>query len=94
MAQLAVNLAAIVLAGVVTLFIQRKLYQRRRQHLDDLRGGAGLADQAREGGRPPLIGQLAVPRHSPARPRGGARRGSFGIALTSASRFGACLGDC
>ena len=42
--QLAVNLGAIVLAGVVTLFIQRKLYQRRRvAHLsDDSRRAAGL----------------------------------------------------
>lgn len=38
--QLAVNLSAILLAGIVTLFIQRKLYQRRRR--------AHLYDQARE----------------------------------------------
>ena len=31
MAQLAVNLAAILLAGVATLYIQRALYARRRQ---------------------------------------------------------------
>jgi uncharacterized membrane protein len=36
MAQLAVNLSAILLAGIVTLFIQRRLYQRRRRaHLHD-----------------------------------------------------------
>jgi uncharacterized hydrophobic protein (TIGR00271 family) len=42
--QLAVNLAMITLAGVVTLFIQRKLYQRRRRaHLhDEARELAGL----------------------------------------------------
>jgi uncharacterized hydrophobic protein (TIGR00271 family) len=35
-AQLAVNLAAIVLAGVVTLYLQRRLYaSRRRRHLRD-----------------------------------------------------------
>ncbi|MDQ3588344.1 MAG: DUF389 domain-containing protein [Actinomycetota bacterium] len=35
-AQLAINLAAIVLAGVVTLFLQRRLYvERRREHLRD-----------------------------------------------------------
>jgi uncharacterized hydrophobic protein (TIGR00271 family) len=44
MAQLAVNLTAIVLAGVTTLFIQRRLYERRRmRHLDDdARAAAGL----------------------------------------------------
>jgi uncharacterized hydrophobic protein (TIGR00271 family) len=43
-AQLGVNLGAIILAGVITLFIQRKLYQRRRiAHLQDVsRGAAGL----------------------------------------------------
>lgn len=42
--QLAVNLGAIVFAGIVTLFIQRKLYQRRRRaHLHDkAREAAGL----------------------------------------------------
>src|SRR5215207_7105681 len=42
--QLAVNLSAILLAGVVTLFIQRKLYQRRRRaHLHhEARELAGL----------------------------------------------------
>ncbi len=42
--QLAVNLGAIVLAGVITLFVQRKLYQRRRRaHLrDKSRAAAGL----------------------------------------------------
>jgi uncharacterized hydrophobic protein (TIGR00271 family) len=42
--QLALNLAGLVLAGVVTLFIQRKLYQRRRRaHLHhEARGAAGL----------------------------------------------------
>jgi uncharacterized hydrophobic protein (TIGR00271 family) len=44
MAQLAVNLTAIVLAGVTTLSIQRRLYERRRmRHLDDgARAAAGL----------------------------------------------------
>jgi uncharacterized hydrophobic protein (TIGR00271 family) len=43
-AQLAVNLSAICLAGVATLFVQRKLYQRRRrEHLhDEAREAAGL----------------------------------------------------
>ncbi|MBM3667638.1 MAG: DUF389 domain-containing protein, partial [Actinobacteria bacterium] len=43
-AQLAVNLAAICMAGIATLFIQRKLYQRRRRaHLHDAaREAAGL----------------------------------------------------
>jgi uncharacterized hydrophobic protein (TIGR00271 family) len=40
MEQLALNLVAIVIAGIATLFIQRKLYQRRRQ--------AHLHHQARE----------------------------------------------
>ena len=44
MLQLAVNLAAILLAGVGTLFVQRRLYMRRRRdHLhDDAREQAGL----------------------------------------------------
>jgi uncharacterized hydrophobic protein (TIGR00271 family) len=44
MLQLALNLTAIVLAGVGTLFIQRKLYmRRRREHLQDTaRERAGL----------------------------------------------------
>jgi uncharacterized hydrophobic protein (TIGR00271 family) len=44
MAQLAINLTAIVLAGVATLSVQRKLYERRRRrHLgDDARAAAGL----------------------------------------------------
>jgi uncharacterized hydrophobic protein (TIGR00271 family) len=43
-AQLAVNLFAILLGGIATLFVQRKLYQRRRRrHLDDAaREAAGL----------------------------------------------------
>jgi uncharacterized hydrophobic protein (TIGR00271 family) len=42
--QLAINLGAIVLAGVLTLFIQRRLYvSRRRRHLaDPVRKAAGL----------------------------------------------------
>jgi uncharacterized hydrophobic protein (TIGR00271 family) len=44
MLQLSVNVTGIVLAGVTTLFIQRRLYvRRRRQHLDDgARAHAGL----------------------------------------------------
>jgi uncharacterized hydrophobic protein (TIGR00271 family) len=43
-AQLAINLSAIVLAGVLTLFIQRRYYiARRRKHLrDPSRAAAGL----------------------------------------------------
>jgi uncharacterized hydrophobic protein (TIGR00271 family) len=43
-AQLAINLISIVLAGVITLFIQRRWYVRRRhQHLSDpARSAAGL----------------------------------------------------
>ena len=43
-AQLAINLAAIVLAGVITLFVQRRYYlARRRRHLEDpSRAAAGL----------------------------------------------------
>ena len=43
-AQLAINLTSIVLAGVLTLFIQRRYYvARRRKHLDDpRRAAAGL----------------------------------------------------
>jgi uncharacterized hydrophobic protein (TIGR00271 family) len=44
MAQLAVNLTAIVLAGVTTLYVQRRLYERRRKHHrgGDARAAAGL----------------------------------------------------
>lgn len=44
MAQLAINVAAILAAGVLTLFVQRLLYRRRRlRHLDDeARTAAGL----------------------------------------------------
>ena len=47
MAQLVVNLTAIVLAGVVTLSIQRRLFERRRQrHMDDdSRAIAGLPNK-------------------------------------------------
>ncbi len=43
-AQLAINLIAITLAGVVTLFVQRRYYVRqRRKHLNDpARSAAGL----------------------------------------------------
>jgi uncharacterized hydrophobic protein (TIGR00271 family) len=43
-AQLSLNLVALVLAGIGTLFLQRKLYQRRRRrHLhDEAREAAGL----------------------------------------------------
>ena len=42
--QLAINLAAIVLAGVLTLYLQRRFYvSRRRRHLEDpMRTAAGL----------------------------------------------------
>ncbi len=54
MAQLAVNLTAIVLAGIATLYIQRRLYERRRKrHL----GGSARA----------AAGLPADPRESPAR---------------------------
>jgi uncharacterized hydrophobic protein (TIGR00271 family) len=57
MAQLAVNLAGILLAGIGTLFLQRKLYMRRRvKHLEhEARELAGLP-----------IGQS---RHQKAKPR-------------------------
>jgi uncharacterized hydrophobic protein (TIGR00271 family) len=45
MAQLIVNLTAIGLAGVGTLFVQRRLYERRRSrhHADGARAAAGLS---------------------------------------------------
>jgi uncharacterized hydrophobic protein (TIGR00271 family) len=48
MAQLAVNLTMIVLAGVATLYIERRFYRRRRRrHLgDDSRRAAGLPGTA------------------------------------------------
>ena len=44
MTQLSVNLSAIVLAGVATLYVERLLFKRRRQrHLaDGTRAAAGL----------------------------------------------------
>jgi uncharacterized hydrophobic protein (TIGR00271 family) len=60
LAQLAVNLTAIALAGIITLFIQRKIYQRRRRaHLhEEAREAAGLPvgesrKRVRVGGVPP-----------------------------------------
>jgi len=49
MAQLAVNLTAIVLAGVATLFVQRRLFERRRRqhHEDGSRALAGLPTAGR-----------------------------------------------
>ena len=52
-AQLAINLTAIVLAGVLTLFVQRRYYlARRRRHLQDpSRAAAGLpVGHSRRGG--------------------------------------------
>jgi uncharacterized hydrophobic protein (TIGR00271 family) len=54
--QLAVNLTAITLAGVLTLFIQRRFYQRRRRaHLhDEVREAAGLpVGRSMRGPKPP-----------------------------------------
>jgi uncharacterized hydrophobic protein (TIGR00271 family) len=50
MLQLTINLTAIVAAGVTTLFLQRRLFERRRErHLhDESRAAAGLSDR-REG---------------------------------------------
>jgi len=46
MAQLIVNVTAIVLAGVTTLYIQRTLYNRRRRdHVERLNGERGLSDR-------------------------------------------------
>ena len=52
--QLAINLTSIVLAGVITLFIQRRYYvARRRKHLSDpARSAAGLP-----------VGRSVHPRH-------------------------------
>jgi uncharacterized hydrophobic protein (TIGR00271 family) len=57
MAQLALNLAAIVLSGLATLSIQRWLYERRRRrhHGDEARAAAGLPTSGRpqpDRGRP------------------------------------------
>jgi uncharacterized hydrophobic protein (TIGR00271 family) len=53
MAQLVVNLTAIVLAGVFTLYIQRKLYERRRlRHMgDESRAVAGLPAEPQQARR-------------------------------------------
>jgi uncharacterized hydrophobic protein (TIGR00271 family) len=49
MLQLSVNLVAIVLAGVFTLFVQRRLFERRRQRHrgDGTRARAGLSTETR-----------------------------------------------
>ena len=53
--QLALNLTAIVLAGVVTLYVQRRLYvRRRRAHLHDssrARAGLPMGRSRRDGQR-------------------------------------------
>ncbi len=51
MGQLSLNLALIVLSGVATLFIQRRLYIRRKakHHSDAGRKAAGLASAPEEG---------------------------------------------
>jgi uncharacterized hydrophobic protein (TIGR00271 family) len=64
--QLLVNLTAIVAAGLLTLFIQRRIYQRRRR--------AHLNDQAREAGGLP-IGQSR--RANPATQAKGAGHGGI-----------------
>jgi uncharacterized hydrophobic protein (TIGR00271 family) len=53
MTQLTVNLSAIVLAGVTTLYVQRRLYERRwRRHLHDgSRAVAGLPTEPRQAAR-------------------------------------------
>jgi uncharacterized hydrophobic protein (TIGR00271 family) len=53
MTQLSVNLSAIVLAGVTTLYVQRRLYERRwRRHLHDgSRAVAGLPTEPRQAAR-------------------------------------------
>lgn len=55
MEQLAINLSAIFLAGILTLYVQRLLYlRRRRRHLyDESREAAGLPmGHSRRGGTP------------------------------------------
>jgi uncharacterized hydrophobic protein (TIGR00271 family) len=49
MAQLALNLSAILLAGIGTLYVERRLYERRRRrhHGDDARAAAGLPTAGR-----------------------------------------------
>jgi len=51
MAQLTVNLIAICLAGIVTLYVERRIYRRRRaRHLDDgARAAAGLPGSGLKG---------------------------------------------
>ena len=58
--QLIVNLTCIATAGVLTLFIQRKLYQRRRR--------AHLSDAAREAGGLP-VGESRHKQRAAARSR-------------------------
>jgi uncharacterized hydrophobic protein (TIGR00271 family) len=73
MAQLSVNLIGILLAGITTLYIQRKLYQRRRRrHLSDSsREAAGLpiGHSRREEAGPTTDGrgERVVKRGRPAR---------------------------
>jgi len=56
-AQLGINLVALVLAGVLTLFIQRRYYvARRRRHLaDPIRTAAGLPVGHSTRGRPKML---------------------------------------
>ena len=65
--QLGLNLVAIVLAGVVTLFLQRRWYvSRRRKHLHDpVREAAGLPLGRRRSRSSVIITHAAVRRRSP-----------------------------
>ncbi len=96
--QLAVNLTAIMLAGIVTLFIQRKIYQRRRR--------AHLHEEAREAAGLPIgrSRRETLGKSPPARSRpvaliadAGITLGAFAAvtalaALFGAANFGTALG--
>ena len=72
LSQLSLNLAAIMLAGVVTLFVQRRLYLvRRERHLHDRsRRAAGLSGDGERPGlaRPPAEGAPSAAPESGAAP--------------------------
>ncbi len=69
-----VNLTAIVMAGVLTLFIQRKLYQRRRRaHLHDAGArGCGAAGRAEPPGEAQTRRPTALRKRASRADRGGA----------------------
>ena len=99
MLQLSVNLTAILLAGVLTLFVQRAIYvRRRRRHLSRQRARAGRPSaRAQPAGRRDLLRVAAGPgmsrhAHRPAHAGCSAFAAATAIAAAlGAANFGSAL---